>query len=90
MIRKLQMLFPPLVTVMLLSASCAGNGTLTPTPTIPIINPVEIPRISAEELKAKLDAGSNIVIVDSRSAAAYEQSHIVGAISIPAEETAQR
>jgi rhodanese-related sulfurtransferase len=34
-------------------------------------------------VKVKLDAGSKLVIVDSRSNAGYEQSHIVGAISLP-------
>jgi rhodanese-related sulfurtransferase len=49
-------------------------------------------------VKAKLDAGSNIVIVDSRTKASYESGHIAGAISIPLsdmsplspEEIAQR
>jgi rhodanese-related sulfurtransferase len=45
----------------------------------------EINRISAEDLKAKLDAGSNIVIIDSRAESYYQISHIVGAISIPSE-----
>lgn len=43
----------------------------------------EVPRISIEEVKAKLDTGSNIVIVDSRSKNSYDQAHIVRAISIP-------
>jgi rhodanese-related sulfurtransferase len=50
------------------------------------------------EVKTKLDAGSNIVIVDSRSKASYGSRHIAGAISIPlsdlsplsSEEIAQR
>ncbi len=43
----------------------------------------EVPRIGVEEVKAKLDTGSNIAIIDSRSKAKYDQSHIAGAISIP-------
>ena len=43
----------------------------------------EIPRISAEEVKAKSDAGVNLVIIDSRSETNYAYSHIKGAISIP-------
>jgi rhodanese-related sulfurtransferase len=35
------------------------------------------------EVKAKLDEGSNIVVVDVRSKAAYDMDHIVGSISIP-------
>ena len=49
----------------------------------------EIPRVSAEEVKAKLDAGTNIVIVDSRPKASYDQSHIVGAISLPLTSMAE-
>jgi rhodanese-related sulfurtransferase len=60
--------------------------------------PTEVIRISLEDVKAKLDAGSNIVIVDSRAKTAYDRSHIAGAISIPLsdmsslspEEIAQR
>ncbi len=43
----------------------------------------EIPRISAEEVKAKSDAGVNLVIIDSRSETSYAGSHITGSISIP-------
>ncbi|MDY6912010.1 MAG: rhodanese-like domain-containing protein [Chloroflexota bacterium] len=43
----------------------------------------EIPRISVESVKAKLDSEFNIVIVDSRSETNYNQSHIPGAISMP-------
>lgn len=55
------------------------RGTSSPS----TINPSQIPRTSVEEVKAKLDAGSNIVIVDVRSQYSYERSHIAGAISIP-------
>ena len=42
-----------------------------------------------EEVKAKLDAGSNIVIIDSRSKEFYNRSHIVGAISFPLDDMAE-
>lgn len=45
----------------------------------------EVQRISAEEVKSKLDAGENLIIVDSRSEEKYNESHIIGAISIPFE-----
>jgi rhodanese-related sulfurtransferase len=48
----------------------------------------DIKRISVEELKAKLDAGANIVIVDSQPDAYYKVTHIAGAISIPLETMA--
>jgi len=69
--------------------------TLTPTPTPPSTESIpstylpEVPRISVEEVKAKLDAGSNIVIVDSRSNTSYEQSHITGAVSLPLADMAE-
>jgi hypothetical protein len=43
----------------------------------------EIPRVSVQEVKAKLDAGANIAVVDSRPGPEYEESHIPGSISIP-------
>ena len=70
------------------SIACQGReagSPPTPTPT-----PSEIPRISIEEVKAKLDTGANIVIVDTRMKDLYEGRHIAGAISIPEAETAQR
>ncbi len=53
------------------------------TPTQTLDSGAAAPRISADEVKAKLDAGANIVIVDARSKTSYETEHIVGAISIP-------
>ncbi len=60
-----------------------------PTPTPSAFLP-EIPRISVEEVKAKLDTGSNMVIVDTRSRGEYERARIAGAISIPLGESARR
>jgi 3-mercaptopyruvate sulfurtransferase SseA len=44
-----------------------------------------VPRISLDETKSKLDSGQ-AVLVDVRSRNSYDQSHAVGAISIPEEE----
>ena len=44
-----------------------------------------VPRVSVEEAKAALESGAAI-IVDVRSAEAYEASRIPGAINIPLEE----
>jgi rhodanese-related sulfurtransferase len=46
--------------------------------------PVEV---SAEQVHAALVARPPAVVVDARSAQEYEQAHIPGAISIPAERT---
>ena len=43
----------------------------------------DVPRISPEDLKEKLDNGENIVVGDTRAKRSYEYKHIAGAISIP-------
>ncbi|MFC2035700.1 rhodanese-like domain-containing protein [Chloroflexota bacterium] len=50
----------------------------------------EIPRISVDELKHKVDIGSNLMIIDTRSKEAYERTHIAGSISIPLETVTER
>ena len=42
----------------------------------------DVPRISPEDLKEKLDNGEDIVVGDTRGKSAYESKHIAGAISI--------
>lgn len=49
----------------------------------------DVPRITPQELKAKLDAGEAVVF-DARSRTAYVQKHIAGAISLPQDEVAAR
>jgi len=44
---------------------------------------IDVPRISMEELKQRLDAGVDLVIVDVRSKEDFDEGHIPGAISIP-------
>ena len=44
-----------------------------------------VPRVTVEEAKAALDSGA-AVIVDVRSAEAYEASHIAGSLFIPLGE----
>lgn len=46
----------------------------------------EIPRISKEELKALLESGADIVIVDNNIPELYNAGHIKGAISLPWSE----
>ena len=43
----------------------------------------EVPRISAEELKERLDNGDAIVVADTRQENQYDAKHIAGAISVP-------
>jgi len=47
------------------------------------LTPEGIPRISIEELKAVMEAGGDVVIVDNQPRVAFEKQHIKGAISIP-------
>ena len=47
------------------------------------LSPNEILRASPEAVKARMDIGAGITIVDARSKAEYEQRHIAGAVSIP-------
>ncbi len=44
---------------------------------------LDVPRIGLEQLKEKLDAGADIVIVDVRSKEDFDGGHIPGAVSIP-------
>ncbi|MBC8445836.1 MAG: hypothetical protein H8D74_01415 [Chloroflexi bacterium] len=47
------------------------------------ISPDEVPRIRPEELKALMDSGAYIVILDNRPRESYQMGHIKGAISLP-------
>jgi len=68
-------------------APTAAKATAAP---FPLLTADDVPRISAEELKAQLDAGAEVLIVDVRSAEAYSTSHIVGALSLPSTELEDR
>lgn len=62
--------------------------TIIPTLQVVASDP-DIPRVSAGDAKAAYDIGS-AVFVDVRSADAYAQSHITGALSIPLGELPDR
>ena len=49
----------------------------------------DVPRITAQELKAKLDAGQAVVF-DARQQEPYTQQHIAGSLSLPEDEVAAR
>ena len=46
--------------------------------------------ISAEELEQYLDQGAELFLVDMRSPADFEKSHIRGAVNIPVDELMER
>jgi len=50
----------------------------------------EIPRVTPQEVKRRLDQGEAMLILDVRSLAAYERSHLPGSISIPVKEVEDR
>ena len=45
--------------------------------------PQDVARVSMEELKAMLDKGEAVVIVDDRPKAEFDRQHIKGAVSLP-------
>jgi rhodanese-related sulfurtransferase len=50
----------------------------------------EVPRIKPQELKEKLDASEDVIVVDARSRESYDSLHIPGALSIPLPEIEER
>lgn len=50
----------------------------------------QVLRITARELKSRLDDGQEILVVDARSADNYKAKHISGAISMPLDELEAR
>ncbi|HUT15060.1 MAG TPA: rhodanese-like domain-containing protein [Anaerolineae bacterium] len=76
-----------LAAVVLLAGCMSAFPTATePAPT----TADEVPRITVEELKSRLDAGKKVVVVDTRSRQSYDNRHIAGAVSIPGSELAER
>ncbi len=56
-------------------AFLAANGYLSPN----------LPRITCQELKQRLDSGESVIIVDVRARVGFKLFNIVGAINIPNE-----
>ena len=65
-----------------------GHGPAAAPWLSPTVVPAEaaVSRITAESLKAKLDAGEAVVIVDTRSLEHFRQKRIAGAVSMPLSE----
>jgi 3-mercaptopyruvate sulfurtransferase SseA len=88
----------PFMTVLILTALACNTqlpGSEPPSiPTLRIVpthepgwlpqNDAEVPRVSLPDALTALESGE-AVIVDVRSPAAYMESHIAGALSIPLE-----
>jgi hypothetical protein len=69
-------------------AGSAANATALPLSTRQISYP-EVPRISVEQAQKQL-ARREILMVDVRSKASYDQLHIEGAVSMPEGEILDR
>lgn len=79
-----------------LATLTAVTPTRTPAPqpsatAVPatIASAADVPRITVQELKAKLDAGQAVVF-DARRRESYVERHIVGAVSLPQSQVAAR
>jgi hypothetical protein len=69
------------------AASTAANSSTQPAQAATPADAAR--RITAAELKQKLDAGE-AVVYDTRAKTAYDQEHIKGALSMPSGEVATR
>jgi 3-mercaptopyruvate sulfurtransferase SseA len=83
-----------IILFIVLLAPFAWPGTSTSTETS-IHQPLpssesQVPRISPEELKERLDKKEKITIVDVRSVKEFDAQHIAGAISIPLHQVLLR
>ena len=50
----------------------------------------EIARLTVEEVKARLDRGDALILVDVRKESVYARSHIRGAICVPVTDVESR
>jgi len=76
---------PSDVTLIDYGGFCGMPGGEAPVPVLP-----EDATISPKELKAKLDDGEAVIIVDVRRPAEREIAHIKGSLSIPRDELERR
>jgi hypothetical protein len=71
------------------NGSRGGSGSAAPAPPPSNVPDDGVRRITLAELRDALDKGTAIV-VDTRAADAYKQSHIKGSINIPVDQVANR
>ena len=71
-----------ILVVLLLISLCAIK--------ISQVDALEVPRITLEKLKSKLDQKADVIVVDARGKNSFEQEHIKSAISIPEGEVEAR
>ena len=73
-------------------SACAAPGAAEPTPEVTPVatqeaqaTPAQYQKITAEQAKARMDSGDEIVILDVRTQDEFNAGHIAGAILIPNE-----
>jgi hypothetical protein len=82
---------PPTATAALPTATLMPTTPPPATEEEPIPSTVsQVPRITTQELKEKLDANEDVIVVDARSRTEYDSVHIPGALSIPLAEIEER
>jgi 3-mercaptopyruvate sulfurtransferase SseA len=77
-----------LLALVVCSPAAPTAAPVAPTPAANIPYP-EVPRIPVEEARDRWESG-NVVIVDVRSRAEFEQAHIPSAVHIPVAEIDSR
>jgi rhodanese-related sulfurtransferase len=70
-----------IAAVLLIGQACSTAVSTLP-PHRAYASPADVPRVTVEEAKKEVDAGTAI-IVDSRGEQAYAQEHIAGSVNIP-------
>ncbi len=81
-----------LITILLLLlVSCTQSATTTEIPATPspqalaeqgFVSP-DLPRITCEELKQKMDKGESLILVDAEKKDTFARGHLPGSINIP-------
>jgi hypothetical protein len=79
-------LSPTATSVAVVTPTSVEEEMPSPTPGEPVVEELylpEIPRITCEELKQLMDAGADLVLVDTRFDLSFKAGHLPGAINIP-------
>jgi 3-mercaptopyruvate sulfurtransferase SseA len=77
------LIFLGLMIIPSLLIACGALAEPTPTVVPQPADRSEVPRISPEELKRRLDEGNDILVIDTRSSGTYNFGHIPGAVMEP-------
>lgn len=74
-----------LLSMISILAACTVSTPKLPSEASNTTKSAEYQKITAQQAKARMDSGEDIIIVDVRTKEEYEESHIDGAILIPNE-----